>query len=59
MEPLTCCDVWRLCRVLTAIARLGREEAAEFYYSAFAEGGESGDPLKWYHEKLAQVYRLH
>jgi len=58
MQPRTRRDVWRLCRVLVAVARLGREEAAKIYYSAFAEEGESGDPLKWYHEKLAQIYRL-
>jgi len=58
IEPLTHRDAWRLCRVLTAIARSGRE-AVELYCNAFAEGCGGNDPFKWYHEKLTQVYGLH
>jgi len=58
VRPLTRRDVWRLCHTLVAIARSDRREALKIYYSAFAEGGEGGDPLKWYHERLTQIYRL-
>jgi len=57
-------DVWLLSRALSEIgnaARSGsadRERVAKIYYDAFAEGGGGTEPLKWYHEKVAQTYGL-